>query len=890
MPGSKFLPELLLDRGEFMPQRTLMLMKRAQAGLIVAFLFSVSTLALVTVRSDLQYGFLIAPLLAFYFIPIRRAYRYTQASREQRQPEKARRGLFTELLITITVWNIVGVSLLPGLDADTRVLAVGMFIIVVYAHVLPFTLFPQQALVLMALNLLPMSIELMFLGSWEVVPFGMCGIALLAMEAGTFSWMYRSDLGFLRNHYATTTVAEPDMSAQGFRRRLVYSIHKNSTPAVLLQATIAFLVVIAMRAPGLELHLWSWLLGYLSLQTLRTVQFVAHQNRPERFQRSIWRTLFGLGVVANQLAWYVLLFIIHEALSGFSLGVISGAFMLIAVVSTIGLTSDRSLLYLNSALCLVPPMVILFAGEEIWSVVSLGTLAALCLLVVVENIHRSSVHSMKGRLLQKLTEFRAHEMNELNAELTVARERLTEVNTSLEAQVEARTQELNHQATHDMLTGLGNRYFFSRSVAAALEEQRSEDHGFAVYLLDLDRFKEINDGLGHLAGDEVLREIAKRLQAHCDEHRICARWGGDEFVMLQRCAETTADVEQFARALVADLRRPIPLEQGNISLGASVGIALCPDHGESADELLEHADIAVYRAKCHRTGVSVYDDRWGLEAAERLQLLQSLRGAVEREEITVSLQPFVSVESGQLTGFEALARWRDPRLDVSVSPGVFIPLAEESGLIQAMGRNLLRKACAALMNAVPDSELRIAVNISVMQLTHPGYVDDVQAILAETGLAPHRLELELTESLFAGNVTQIRRILSELRALGVRISIDDFGTGYSSISYLRDFPLDTLKIDQSFVAGLRSGGDSLFSSIVSLAHGLKLSVIVEGVETRGDLEKVLRLGGEEIQGFYFSRPIEAERLGEWIEHQQGQPFAMRQPVPKSGDDDTRALG
>ena len=283
----------------------------------------------------------------------------------------------------------------------------------------------------------------------------------------------------------------------------------------------------------------------------------------------------------------------------------------------------------------------------------------------------------------------------------------------------------------------------------------------------------------------------------------------------------------------------------------------------------------MYRAKSRKTGVSVYDDQWGHEATERLQLVQALNHAIDHDEIDVALQPFVSVEDGSLTGFEALARWRDPRQDINVSPGVFIPLAEETGLMPALGRNILRKACYALMEAAGGTELRVAVNISVMQLQQGDFVAEVKDILRETGLSASRLEIELTESVFAANVERIREELCRLRDLGIRVSIDDFGTGYSSISYLRDFPLDTLKIDRSFVAGLRDGGESLFSSIVSLAHGLRLSVIVEGVENRGELEKVLDLGGEEIQGYYFARPIDASELQEWLKNHEKKPFNLR---------------
>jgi diguanylate cyclase (GGDEF)-like protein len=876
MLKSSFFPKSLIGSHEYADERTLSLMKRSMAGAMMALGFSIAALAMVSIRTGWPHWDIVSGLLTLYFVPAIYAYRYLRKPAGERSSERARRHMVMMAVTMVSLWSAVGMIILPGLDADTRLIAVSIFIVVVYAHCLPFSLFPMTGMALMALNLLPLSIQLTLLGDNSVIAFGLCGVMLLFMEVGTFCWLYRKDmLSLSKSRQSRVPEKEPDMSDEGFRRRLVYTLHSNSTPAVMMQAVAAFFLVITLRVEAYENLLWCWLLGYLSLQTLRTAGFIAHVENPERLRLRDWRRLFGVGVVLNQLAWYSLLILFHDIMSGFSLGVVSGMFIVIAVVSTVGITGDRLLLYLNSAMCLVPPVLILFSGEEVWSMVSLGMLACVSLLIIVENIHRSALHSLRGRVLQRLTEYRSRKMAELNDDLTDARERLTEVNANLEQQIEERTQELNYQATHDMLTGLGNRYYFSRKVSEALKEQTDEQTGFAVYLLDLDRFKEVNDGLGHLAGDHVLRVIAARIANACGEQVICARWGGDEFVILERRDVSEVEVEEFATGLVAELRKPIELDSGPVSLGASVGIALCPEHGSSAEQLLEHADIAVYRAKSRKTGVSVYDDKWGHEASERLQLVQALGYAIEHDDIEIALQPFVSVEDGSLTGFEALARWHDNVRNVAISPGTFIPLAEESGLMPAMGRMILRKACETLMKEAPDTDLRVAVNISVMQLRQHDFVDDVVSTLAAANMPASRLELELTESVFAGDVLQIRQVLSTLRNLGVRISIDDFGTGYSSISYLRDFPLDTLKIDQSFVAGLRNGGEGLFSSIVSLAHGLKLSVIVEGVENRHDLDKVLSLGGEEIQGYFFARPIESGKLGDWLDKHSTRPFSMK---------------
>jgi len=877
MSFSNFFPALLQGDSEFFESRVRILMKRSIAGGLIALAFSIASLSMVAVRTAWPHWDVVAVLLTGYIIPVSMAYKYVRKRPGDVCPASAFRALVRVFCVLIIFWVAVGMIILPGLDADTRLIAVSLFVVTVYAHSLPFAVFPKVGIGLMALNLLPLALQLTFLGETSVIAFGLSGIVLIACEVGLFSWIYLTDINRLRKRRTDTRaeVNEPDMSQIGFRRRLIYILHAGATPAVMLQITASFFMVLTLRVPEYEGLLWSWFLAYLSVQTLRTAGFLLHLENPERFRLRTWRTLFGIGVVANQLGWYALLVLFYEIMTGFSLGVVSGTLIVIAVISTMGLSGDRLLLYLNSVMCVVPPAIILFSGEDLWSSISLGMLGSISFLLIVENIHQSTVYSMKGRLLQKLSEFRSKEMEVLNVELTNARESLTEVNANLEQQIEERTHELNYQATHDMLTGLGNRYYFSRKVSEALKEQTDEQSTFAVYLLDLDRFKEVNDGLGHLAGDHVLRVIAERIADACVDEVICARWGGDEFVILERRDVSEIEVKEFATQLVSELRKPIELDSGPVSLGASVGIALCPDHGTSAEQLLEHADIAVYRAKSRKTGVSVYDDKWGYEASERLQLVQSLGYAIEHNDIEIAFQPFVSVDDGRLTGFEALARWHDNVRNVAISPGTFIPLAEESGLMPAMGRMILRKACQTLMKEAPESDLRVAVNISVMQLRQHDFVDDVVSTLAEANMPARRLELELTESVFAGDVLQIRQVLSTLRNLGVRISIDDFGTGYSSISYLRDFPLDTLKIDQSFVAGLSNGGEGLFSSIVSLAHGLKLSVIVEGVENRHDLDKVLSLGGEEIQGYFFAHPIESDKLGDWLEKHSSRPFSMK---------------
>ncbi|WP_320819876.1 putative bifunctional diguanylate cyclase/phosphodiesterase, partial [Thalassolituus sp.] len=694
------------------------------------------------------------------------------------------------------------------------------------------------------------------------------------------AWLYCIDMKTLRKVNKGKEVTEPDLTTVGLRRVMISSLYLKSPPSVVLQLVVALLLVISLRTPEIEGTLWCWFLAFVSMQTLRAAAFIAYVSQPYQYRMRRWRALFATAMIASQFVWFAFPFIFNAALSDFYLGVVAGVLIVVAVLSSIGLTSDRALLYTNSALCISPPILFIAADINVWMLASLGFIAALTMFLVMESIHDAAMNSLKGGLLRKLANYRAHKMEELNLDLTSARQRLTEVNASLESQVQERTQELKHQANHDMLTGLGNRYRFTIMVERALDEYRHDQSGFAIYLLDLDRFKEINDGLGHFAGDHVIRETAQRIRDVCGEDHICARWGGDEFVILQRYVSSREEIYHFSDDLVNKLKMPIELSSGPVSVGASIGVSVCPEHGTTAEGLLEHADIAVYRSKCMRGTVSIYNDNWGVEAAERVHLAQALRNAIESQAMDIALQPLIAMNTGKLTGFEALARW--PQTDKSIapiSPGVFIPLAEECGLMPMLGRWVLQRACEMLKDVAPDSDLRVAVNISVLQLLDADFVSEVLDVLKLTGLPAERLELEMTENVFASDVEQIRNVLSQLREQGIRISIDDFGTGYSSISYLLDFPLDTLKVDRSFVTALNSGGEGIFSSIIALAHGLELSVVVEGVETQKELNSVIRLGGEEVQGFFFAKPMMLPELEGWLIEHRDTAFDIKPQFP-----------
>ena len=416
---------------------------------------------------------------------------------------------------------------------------------------------------------------------------------------------------------------------------------------------------------------------------------------------------------------------------------------------------------------------------------------------------------------------------------------------------------IEYQAFHDLLTGLPNRALFDKRLSAALENARQHQNKLAVLFLDLDRFKIINDTLGHAVGDRLLQAFAQRLTNCLTNGDTISRWGGDEFTVLLphiNCAEDAASV---ARRILEALKPAFSLGDRQLYITASIGIAFSPQDGEDSGTLLRNADAALYRAKEQgRNHYQFYVPT--MNSPVLLQLEYHLHHALERGEFLVYYQPQVNVKTGLVSGMEALVRWQHPDLGL-IPPGQFIPLAEETGLIVPIGEWVLRTACAQnkAWQAAGLPPLKIAVNLSARQFQQPNLVEMVAQILDETGLNPNFLELEITETSIMQNVHLARQTLRDLKEMGVHISMDDFGTGYSSLGYLKQFPFHTLKIDRSFVRDLKEDSQDLgiISAVVALGHYLNLKVVAEGVETDGQLELLRNLQCEEIQGYLFSRPL-----------------------------------
>lgn len=414
---------------------------------------------------------------------------------------------------------------------------------------------------------------------------------------------------------------------------------------------------------------------------------------------------------------------------------------------------------------------------------------------------------------------------------------------------------MHHMAHHDSLTGLPNRTLFNLRLSDALENVRTNKTPLALFCIDLDKFKEINDTLGHVFGDMLLVQVAKRFGEILRSGDLVARLGGDEFVVISENIKNPIDIGQLAKRLVDHLAKPYSLEGNTVVVAASVGIAMAPDDGTDPITLLKSADLALYRTKAEARGsFRFFEPSMNAELQLRRDLESDLRDAVVRGGFALHYQPQYDLSAMDLVGYEALVRWPHPTKGF-IHPGEFIMLAEETGLIIPLGEWILRRACLDAL--IWPENIKIAVNLSPAQFMKNDVADMVKRIIEETGINPRRLELEITESLLLQNTNTILEQLGKIRDLGVAIAMDDFGTGYSSLSYLSRFPFDKIKIDQTFVQNLDKDPSvaAIVNSIVGLGSTLSMTVIAEGVETQAQAELLRKAGCKHVQGFLYGKPM-----------------------------------
>ncbi len=423
---------------------------------------------------------------------------------------------------------------------------------------------------------------------------------------------------------------------------------------------------------------------------------------------------------------------------------------------------------------------------------------------------------------------------------------------------------ITHMAYHDPLTNLPNRRLFKERLSTAIDYAKQNGHMLAVMFIDMDRFKMINDSLGHTIGDALLNATAERISNCVGHSDTVARFGGDEFTILLPKILQTQDVKRVAQKVINAFKQPLLIEDRELRITPSIGIAVFPHHGEDAETVIKSADMAMYHAKEQgKNNFQLYQNSMDSEICEKLMLENELRKALDNNELELFFQPNVNIASKEVIGLEALVRWNHKELGF-ISPAKFIPVAEETGLIAQLGEWVLRKACQQNKERSHSglSPLPIAVNISVRQFKQNNFVEIISEILEETQVEAQWLELEITESAVMDNVEDAIAKLCRLQSMGIKVSIDDFGTGYSSLSYLKKFPIDTLKIDQSFVRDLPDDSDdaAIVTTIISMAQKLNLNVIAEGVETKAQCEFLKQNGCYEMQGYLFSKPLSAKDM------------------------------
>ncbi|MEG4486188.1 EAL domain-containing protein [Microcoleus sp. D2_18a_B4] len=469
--------------------------------------------------------------------------------------------------------------------------------------------------------------------------------------------------------------------------------------------------------------------------------------------------------------------------------------------------------------------------------------------------------------LQKLTSELEERVASQTAELRQACNELQQA----QVQLLEREEKLGHYAFHDALTELPNRAWFMNRLQQAIDlSYRREDYVYAVLFIDLDRFKVVNDSLGHLVGDQLLKSVARQLQVCLRHTDAVARFGGDEFVILLEDIKDIDEPTRAAERIQNQLRQPFNLNDYEVFTDISIGIIVSTMGYARPEDVLRDADIAMYYAKAQGRGrYEVFDPAMQTIAMTRLQLENDLRRAIALQEFCVHYQPIVSLSTGQLSGFEALVRWHHPSGRI-YPPAEFIPVAEETGLINELGWFVLQEACHQIsiwQQQFPHTPpLAINVNLSPVQLKQANLLNRIEEILQQTGFPSYCLKLEITESCILETVSREEKMLKQLKALGLMLCIDDFGTGYSSLSRLHEFPIDTLKIDRSFVSriGLDNSGVEIIQTIVTLARSRGMDIVAEGIETPTQLQKLRELGCELGQGYLFSKPVDSEKATELL--------------------------
>lgn len=649
----------------------------------------------------------------------------------------------------------------------------------------------------------------------------------------------------IRKRYATQLAVE--------RTRLLY---QGSMLPTLFMFINGLLCAWLLWSPERYVLVGIWL-GWLSaLVCLRILQVAAFRAAsPERQAQPIWKRMFLAGACVSGFTLSTAALVLVPAESFVQQAWVFGLIGAATLSASVAYAASIPAFLTFAVPCLLPPIVYLFWGGDVplrgWG--WLGLILLLALIVVAAQVNRLIQRGLMRRF-QNLA---------LIEHLQQAQAKSEELNRELARQYEERTRYLSH---YDELTGLANRALFNERLREADQRVRQGGRALALLHINLDRFKLLNDSLGHDIADQLLRQVGRRLIAELSDADTVARLSADEFAVLLDSHGNLTTLARVTTRLLAKLRSPVSVAGHDLVVSASIGIALFPESTKDIAMLVTQANMAMQHAK-HLGGNSFqfYTESLQARTLERLQLEIQLRRAIEEGQLEVFYQPKLELATERLNSAEALVRWRHPTRGM-VPPGEFIGLAEESGLIADIGEFVLRRACRQAREWQRNGlmPIRVSVNLSVHQLRQGKLVSLVRQVLAETGLMPEHLELELTESQLLDSVEHIISTFRQLRELGVKLAIDDFGTGYSSLSYLKRFPVDYVKIDQAFIRGLNEGTEdaAITRAIIAMAHSLELKVVAEGVENAGQLAFLRAHDCDEVQGYLISRPVEASAMGD----------------------------
>jgi len=627
--------------------------------------------------------------------------------------------------------------------------------------------------------------------------------------------------------------------------RNLYENHRGSYPAAILAAGLVALLFRDSAAGAVPLLFFLWMITAEVIRAGIHLAFAWHGDSQLAVQLERWERAFYAGGMLSAIGWGLGVWFLFPQDDPTLLVALT-----LVLVTVNALVTAAASAHLRFVSCFLAVSAAPFTLHLLLPVNELALPLLLLLVTVFGMMLAISFHS--SRHMRELLELRfsySHMAQDLADEIFAKQE------------TESRLDELAH---YDSLTGLANRGMFREQLSRRISELDRKGQRLAVVFLDIDRFKAINDSLGHATGDALLREVARRLNAVTAEQEMVARQSSDEFLLCLQVTRHTSRLSRRIEEIIRAINEPIIIDDRELRIDCSVGIAFFPDDGHSAESLIQHADLAMVRAKKKGTNnYHFFQAEMHRQAMQRLAMETSLRRAIDNCELHLNYQPQVDSVSGKIVGIEALARWQDPEHG-NVSPADFIPLAEDTGLIAPLGKWVLREACqqARLWEDVQPNSFYMSVNLSVGQFDAGYLVDDVRAILEETGLPAERLVLEITESLVMDDPEHHIALLRELKSLGLRLALDDFGTGYSSLSYLRQLPIDILKLDRQFVQNVAQSGEeaAIARATITMAAEIGLQVVAEGVETAEQLRWLLHQDCHLVQGFFFSRPLSSEDL------------------------------